>query len=241
MGQQAIFICGSGHCGTSLIANILAAHPDAHVPLRESHIFVGGRDTAGPLRALLAEGERSGKPVLVEKTPAHIRHMDLIRFRVPGARFVIPVRDGRDVVASFVKRGVSAGDAVRRWIKDTTITVAERSEPDVLVYRHEDLITDTADTIRSVCEFAGLTFTDDLLRYHEEERQWFGADAAKLDKHRQHRNWQINQPIFDSRGRWVGVVDEDDLRPLYASPGSNLMRALGYLGAGEEHEVRARR
>ena len=228
------FICSCGHSGTSLIANILAAHPEVFVPQEETMIFLGGEDRAIARLAELVATARSTGRRLVEKTPRHIRRVDRIRRLAPGARFVVPVRDGRDVVASFLRRHGDFDAACDRWIADNEIVLRERGAPDVLVYRHEDLVADPAAVLRRVCEHLDLPYRDDLLHYHDQPRLWFGETEIRRGtgvgeaEHRALRNWQINQPIFDSGGRWQRVLTPEQAGALTAGRAAELMRAFGY-------------
>jgi hypothetical protein len=230
------FICGCGHSGTTLIANILSAHPNAHVPLRETYIFQD--DTLHSQWRhvrLLWEGALTGKRIFIEKSPLHIKHVDSIRAAVRGARFVMPVRDGRDVIASIVRRKGHAQAAAERWIKENSIVLAERERPDVLVYRHEDLVRDAASVVRKICKFLDIEYKDNLLEYHKQERLWFGqteiqeGNGREGEGHHRLRNWQVNQPIFDSGGRWRSELSDKDIDELVSGRGRHLMEAFGYL------------
>jgi hypothetical protein len=54
-------------------------------------------------------------------------------------------------------------------------------------------------------------------------------DADPHDQHKLHRTWQINQPVFDNRGRWVDELTDEQVQPLLVGPGRDLMLAFGYL------------
>ena len=230
------FICGCGHSGTTLIANILAGHPEVYIPLTETEIFLGNRRllTWRYLRLVL-RAARFRKQALLEKTPRHIHKLDLIRKTVPGARFVIPVRDGRDVVASIHRRSGKIERGVTRWIEENRIVLGEQDKPDVLVYRHEDLVADPAATVRRICAFLDLDYRDDLLDFHKRKRLWFrqnelrrGSDRGKPEL-RVLRNWQVNQPIFDNRGRWQTDLRQQDIAEITEGAGRPLMIAFGYV------------
>ena len=230
------FICGCGHSGTTLAASILAAHPEVHIPLDETEIFRQPPDEARRLyRKLLRAAARAGKRVLIEKTPRHIHHLELIRTTVPGARFVVPVRDGRDVAASIGRRLGDPRPGVQRWIAENRIVLAERGKPDVFIYRYEDLIEDPPGTVRKICSFLDLSFRPDLLEYYRTPRLWLGQQsirkgAARGEKeHRALRNWQVNQPIFDGRGRGRETLSAEDTIRLTEGDGRPLMQAFGYL------------
>ena len=70
---------------------------------------------------------RAGRRVILEKTPRHIRVLDVIRGHLPRPRFLIVVRDGRDVAASMARRFGDVRVGIDRWIKDNTLAVAERA------------------------------------------------------------------------------------------------------------------
>lgn len=154
-----VFICGCGHSGTSLIANMFAAHPEVYVPLRETRVFKHPRRAQRRHRNLIDEAEATGRRFLVEKTPSHLHRMEVIRSLVPDARFVIPVRDGRDVVASIAGRSGSVQEGIARWKRDTGVIREQSERADVFTYRHEDLIEDPRRVLEAACAFVGIPFT----------------------------------------------------------------------------------
>lgn len=230
MRTRCGFICGCGHSGTTLIATILSAHQDVYLPLEETNIFFKWTLLAyfRFLKLKLA-ARGAGKSVLIEKTPRHVRRVGRIRRMVPGARFVMPVRDGRDVVASLAKRLGNPREGLERWVADNSLVLAERDRPDVLVYRYEDLVEDPAGTVENICAFLDLPFDKALLDYHQDQRRWHHGDAAQASEHAALRNRQVNQPIYDGRGRWRSELGPDELAELTEGRGRPLMEAFGYL------------
>jgi hypothetical protein len=231
--QNEAFICGCGHSGTTILANILAGHPAIHVPLDETGVFAQTPYAARRKLSLLRwEARRTGKRVLVEKTPKHIRHLDLLFSLSPRARLIIPVRDGRDVAASIARRyGEELDRGINRWIEDNSIVASIRSQPGVFCYRYEDFVADPATLLRQLCEFLELEWNDLLLTHHDQDRRWFqqrDVKATSVQDHKAFRNWQVNQPIFDGRNKWRGDYTEQDMRRLYEGKGGDLMSAWGY-------------
>ncbi len=57
-------------------------------------------------------------------------------------------------------------------------------------------------------------YEEDMASYHQKPKYFY---AGKIEKptdaegknHALHRNWQINQPLFDGRGRWKDLSDEE--------------------------------
>lgn len=236
MGIETMtFICGCGHSGTTLVANMFAAHPDVFIPLVETEMFLDLDKAQARTDAFMQAARASGKAHVAEKTPRHVYRIPLIRKAARGARFVLLVRDGRDVAASFIKRIGAAEPGRRRWVQENRLVLAERHAPDVHILRYEDLVAEPEAAMRAVCAFAGLPFHPDMLDYHRKERRWFGVERnEKTDgsaglAHNTLRSWQVNQPIFDDRGKWRKLLSDADRAAFDADPGAvALMRAFGY-------------
>jgi hypothetical protein len=227
------FICGCGHSGTTLIANILAQHPDIYLPLRETEIFLEP-EPAKKYKALKREAASAGKRILVEKTPRHVRHLDLIRKVIPRARFVMPVRDGRDVADSIRNRAGSLEEGIDRWISDNSIVAKERGKPGVLIYRHEDLVANPEKEVLRICGFLGVAYDRRILDFHQRQSLWYGKTSIRHTsgvgpEHEDLRNWQVNQPIFNNQGRWRRNLKGEDLAKLTQGTGQALMQEFGYL------------
>lgn len=231
------FICGCGHSGTTIVANILAGHPGVYTPLVETNAFLHGpRYARRTYLRLVLEASLAGKRVLIEKTPRHIRHLDLLRATVKNAKLIIPVRDGRDVAASITARfGNDLQAGINRWISDNQIVAAQLGRPDVFFFRYEDFVESPAGIISEICAFLGLPFKQTLLEHYAGSRNWFGKGDASgeppsPDDHEAYRNWQINQPIFDGRGRWRSQYTDADMSGLvFQDPGRALMTKFGYI------------
>ena len=225
------FICGCGHSSTTLTATILASHPDVYLPLEETNIFFKWTPLALFRYGKLKRATRAqNKSVLIEKTPRHVRRVARIRRLVPKAKFVMPVRDGRDVVASLTKRLGDPAASLDRWISDNDLVLAEQGKPDVLIYRYEDLVDDPAGTIESICAFLHLSFDPVLLEFHRKPQRWFNPQAAESQpEHVMLRNSQVNQPIYDGRGRWRKELGKSELVELVEGRGKHLMQAFGYI------------
>ncbi len=228
------FICGCGHSGTSVLANMFAAHPDVFIPLRETACFYFPDDVDANWQPVHEAARSSGKQHFAEKTPKHIMRLATIREVVPRARFVLMVRDGRDVAASFVKRSGSALSGANRWLRQNRVVLAERNASDVTIARYEDLVASPEQELRRICDSIGIPFHDQMLRFHETERLWFGEEEIRKGsgvegkEHRALRNWQINQPIFDARGVWRSILSQDDIDTLPRSKMAPMLAAFGY-------------
>ena len=231
------FICGCGHSGTSLLANMFASHPDVFIPHYETEIFLNPDGAAERWAWLETEARAAGKGHLAEKTPRHVHALELIRGIVPGARFVAMVRDGRDVAASFIKRTGSAASGRQRWLQDNAALLGAADAADVLIVRYEDLVAAPEAELRRICAFAGLPYRPEMLDYHRTPRLWFGVDSPEPGngrdgpEHRRLRNWQINQPIFDDTGKWRRLLPPEEVAAFDAPELASLLGRFGYRAA----------
>lgn len=126
----------------------------------------------------LGRALRSEHRHLVEKTPAHGLVMPAIAAVFPDCRFVIVVRDGRDVCVSRraaertwattwrVLPGTGeVARTARRWRREVRAArEAARSLGDrVLEVRYEELHSDPVAAYRRLFDFAGIPYDDGLL------------------------------------------------------------------------------
>src|SRR5918999_1448993 len=186
---------------------------------QEAYRFIA----AAPFEAYAA---RRGKPRWGDKTPHYVHHVgDLLRVW-PRARFVVLVRDGRDVdlslrrmpfgpnnawaAAQWWARGIRAGERARREHPGAVLTV-----------RYEDLARDPECEVPRICAFLDLTYAPDMLALGR-------ADAAKIV--RDQASWfpTIADGINTlTVGRWRREMSLRDQRLFAALAGPELER-LGY-------------
>jgi hypothetical protein len=175
--MKYLFVVGCPRSGTTWLQMLLAQHPGV-ATAQETHLFDGylaglqaawDRDRTATrgvglqaaitdedfndfARAVMEKIGRSSPAVevVLEKTPAHVRHVPLMLKLFPDARFIHLVRDPRAAVASLSAAGRSWGHAwasrdpvgnARTWVRDVSAgrEIASQTEHLVTV-KYEDLL-----------------------------------------------------------------------------------------------------
>ena len=174
----------------------------------------------------VAYAEQEGKRRWGDKTPAYIGHVDRLVATWPDARFVVLVRDGRDVALSVMNvpfgpnnawaAGRSWATAIRRG-RDA----ARRFRGRVLEIRYEDLVSKPAETVGAVCDFLGLGYSDEMLAIEQTDRSKVVADQSA---------WFANVwggITTAAVGKWRTELTPRQIEAFETVAGDEL-RALGY-------------
>lgn len=219
---RSIFVLGCAHSGTTILARLLASHRALmHAYQGESNVFLDSgshvRDTLDRWDSECLAGRKSG---WVEKSVSHCFQIPRILAHRPDARFVIIVRDGRDVTCSMKTRKYayrSFAELVGYWLIINRTILHYANTRRFHVAHYEGLVNDPESVLQGICAFIGEDFDEAMLDYHRRQISWNEVHEAKKltrlvdhDDHQRLRHWQINQPLFDGRGRWRrGLTDEE--------------------------------
>jgi hypothetical protein len=128
------------------------------------------------------------KPILGEKTPSHVFHVPTLLGWFPKAKVIHIIRDPRAVLVSQLNR--KRGYVVRSfsnpslkylnavfvlleiihvtaaWLRGASLHFKyEKLYPhSYYLVRYEDLIRKSENTIRQLCDYLGITFTEEMLK-----------------------------------------------------------------------------
>jgi protein-tyrosine sulfotransferase len=189
------------------------------------------RTVATVLEAVYRAHLKGHKPTAIrwgDKTPPHTPELPALHAVFPDLQVVHLLRDGRDVVQSFL-RVSQAGLPyfAGAWLRAVRVAQAfgARHPRQYLEVRYEDLVREPQAILQRLTTFLDLEFDERMLRHHE-------LDLGLGDVERHPRLQGVWQPVYQtSVGRWRTALDSHQIAEL-----DRLLRptltALGY-GARE--------
>ena len=135
---------------------------------------------AAPFAAYAA---KHGKPGWGDKTPHYVHHVDSILAVWPDARFVVLVRDGRDVALSLKRMPFgpnNAWAAAQWWARGIRAgrAACRRHPEQVREVRYEDLARRPQEEVPAICAFLGLRYDSAMLALEEADRGKIVPDQA---------------------------------------------------------------
>jgi Flp pilus assembly protein TadD len=248
-----VFLVGFPRSGTTLLDQVLDSHPEV-VVLEERPLVAGmiarvksngyrypedlarldDATVAALRRGYLTDRDRyinvPGGHVFVDKMPLNIVHAALIRRVFPNARFLLALRDPRDVCLSCFMQSFELNDWMAAFtdikttaelfnvVFDLWRRTSERLSLDYHTVRYEDLIKDLRATASAAIGYLGLDWVEDMASFHEHA------------KRRGHLNTpshaQVTQPVYShavQRWKRYGAAMDEPARILEPS-----RIALGY-------------
>ncbi|MCB1886046.1 MAG: sulfotransferase [Rhodocyclaceae bacterium] len=219
LSPKPVLVVGMPRSGTSLVQDMLAAHPDIHGAGEQSFwgemldryrqaVFMGQLSPA-----MLADITRAtldflndlsdGAARIIDKMPANFRFLGPVHTAFPNARFIHVTRDPRDTCLSihfqnFGLQHTYATDLTHlahyyRQYQRLMAHWARSLPPDrLLEVPYESLVEAPEDWTRRMIAFLDLPWSDACLK-----RENLGRSVATASK------WQVRQPIYQtSRRRW---------------------------------------
>lgn len=235
-GQRLALLTGHARSGTTLLEQVLDAHPDivsaeettnfidyAFAPLRRAHPpdaymlpVLEAADAAALqsarrdyLRAMeLSLGTPIASRLLIDKNPTHSFLIPGFLRVFPETKFLIALRDPRDVVLSCFMQPhplpLNAVTAANLSLADTAQdytdlmgiwrTLAPLMPAPFLEIRYEDVVADLESAARKTLNFLGLPWDSKVLGFNEHARRKLVRSPTYAD---------VTQPVYTrAKGRW---------------------------------------
>lgn len=215
-----IFVVGMPRSGTTLIEQILAAHPQvmgagelsnlqrlvdglANYPLEIGKLEDADFTRLGSDYLARTAPLAKGRTHLVDKMPANFLHAGLIRLILPQARIVHCRRDPADTCLSCYSKLFTAEQAFTYDL--TELGRFHRAYQELMAHwrkilpaetfievDYEAVVADAEGETRKLLDRLGLTFDEACLRFFETDRPIRTASVN-----------QVRQPVYNSSaGRW---------------------------------------
>ena len=151
---------------------------------------------------------KAPKRIWGDKTPGNHEHIDIIRSVFPKAKYLFLIRDGRDVVNSYLKKADESDDplfGVEEWNRSIEKMDGIRkklSYHQLMDLRYEDLVADAKACFSSVCSFLELAYEP----IHERSGKRYLEEMGSIGE--MESMVHVNQPINPSSvGKWKNELD----------------------------------
>lgn len=137
--------------------------------------------------SLMQASNGSGKPVLGEKTPLHLYFVEQINafFSQVEPTFLCLLRDPRAVVASAVQRWgdqpqAHIGYALMwaRCLQKAEVCMQRAGRGKFLLIRYEDLVLDTENTLRGVCQALNVPYEPSMVKVERSNTSYSGGPSS---------------------------------------------------------------
>ncbi|GII54617.1 sulfotransferase family protein [Planotetraspora thailandica] len=191
-----VFLMSSVRSGSTLLRVMLDRHPQIHAPhelhvrrlsvnlptdpLRQAMTTLGHThsDIEHILwdRILHRELVRSGKSILVEKTPSNVFAWRRISTCWPDARFVFLIRHPMSIAQSWAEADPerrSLEEAVPHTLNYMTYLQNARRRLPGLTVRYESLTENPKEELGRICDFLGVRLEPSMLTYGEGRSEEF--------------------------------------------------------------------
>lgn len=219
-GQPPVFICGMFRSGSTLVEQVLAAHPDVDAGgeldllpvLAQRHLPPAGDWGVLDRPAELAAMARSyldgvaarlpGRKLVTDKRPDNFLLIGLIKTLFPTARIVYTRRHPLDNCLSVyflhlgrnMPYGLDLLDTAH-WYREHQRLMAHWHTlyaEDIHTVDYDRFVVDPEPQIRALLAFCGLPWHPACLSFHSAPRR---VETASL--------WQVRQPLYQrASGRW---------------------------------------
>jgi hypothetical protein len=168
-----------------------------------------------------------GKRLWGDKDPGNMSRIDDLDRWFPGCRVIHIIRDGRAACASLVKQDFGSNDLMHcadQWREEVSWVrrIGRLLGPSRwLEVRYETLVTAPAGTLRATCDFLGVAFSEEMLRYNTRLDRSIPEDKRHI--------WPLigEEPRADNAQRWRQSMSRA-VQVCFEKRAGELLTELGY-------------
>jgi len=229
-----ISISGCGHSGTTLTATVLGAHKNLLLIPTETRMFL---DESYDINNFIFNNYSDKETMVIEKTPNHLYVLDKIKKEYPDTKFILNIRDPRDIVSSLYSRFEDWNKSIDRLKKD--FEYVKKFYLFGHLVKYEDIVNNFEDTFIDICKYIKIDFDENMLEYYKYAPNWYGVENPKdsdgkdkvyknnISNHEIRRSWQVKQPLFDGTGRWKKELSSSQIDDVVKNIGE-MANFFGY-------------
>ena len=156
--------------------------------------------------ALSQATQEQGKLVWLEKSPEHIRYIQLFEHLIPQTKYIHLIRNGTDVVASLYdvshnhqRRDIwgepwTIDKCVKTWSDSVQFSRLHLHKPNHILIRYEKLVADPENVLTPLCNFLNLEFDAVMLTA-------YGKTARKVVRPDETWKASVGAPIKSANGK----------------------------------------
>ena len=154
--------------------------------------------TLGEIIYLLFAEQKDKNPILIaDKNNYYINHLNDLNEIWPTAKYILVVRDGRDVACSYINMEKLVTDSPYKPILSTDISTIARewvannkkcidfinslNSTRSFIVRYEDIVTNPKLFLTKVCNFLGIDFDKEMLTYYIKNIELQDEPISTLD------------------------------------------------------------
>jgi len=173
-----------------------------------------------------------------DKNNYYIHKLDVLKQIYPLGKYIMIIRDGRDVAASYrgVEKIVTASsykpqlpqaiDAIaKEWVTNNEIILQFLKQEGAghLIIRYEDLVIETSKELQRICSWLQIAFDENMLEYYIRNKTNEDEPAALLDWKRK----TLEAPDAGKIGQYLTALSLQEI-DTFEAISNNLLRSFGY-------------
>ena len=205
---KMIFVTGGKHSGTTLVATILGANSKCLMIPTETGCY--SKQHIRQLRKpFLEKMPKMNSEYVVEKTPDHVFQIDIIQEDWPDAPIFVVTRNPIDRVASTQRRHGNWGQSIYECSNDMSACISAMKRKNTYLVTYESIVKNFNETVKGMCDFAGLEFEQSMVNFHENAPIWF--ERHLHDDHYRKRSEQMRTPLYDDSGWGIDYLTKEQI------------------------------